>query len=305
VGPVEAPRHGCVRQPHGEDQVRAVQQGCGSEHPGEREEARRPGTAAGRTGRPVVRPVGEAPAVQPGDEPAEGEGRATAPRQGGEADGRDRDEHGQHRADGRDPPAEGPGEDEDADDDRKVLEQPDRALDGEGDAEELVRAGEDPERSRPVEVQEVPVGHVAGEHPLREGEHEALLHRRAVLQEQRSERERDEHGDHCQRSQRPAVPAAGTSGSTGTNRRRPVHDVGWRRRAHGGGVILGDAAGPWGAQRGATAGPSAPRRQPAARRRPVRPGPRPPSSPPPDPGPLGAHSYTPAHASGVLAQPRP
>jgi hypothetical protein len=76
-----------------------------------------------------------------------------------------------------------------------VLQEAEEALGGEGVAEHLEHAGERPEAAGTVEVQEVRVRHVAGQHPLGEDEHEALFHRRALVAQQASQRQSERGGD--------------------------------------------------------------------------------------------------------------
>ena len=76
-----------------------------------------------------------------------------------------------------------------------MLQQPERPLGGEVVPEHPVPAGEDLQRARPVEVQEVDVGDVAAGDALGEVEHEALFHRPAREAVQAAQRDRHEHGD--------------------------------------------------------------------------------------------------------------
>jgi hypothetical protein len=83
-----------------------------------------------------------------------------------------------------------PGERVDAEDDAEVLQQAEAPLALQRVPEHLVPAHQHVQRTRTVEVQEVDVGHVAGEHPLREDEHEALFHRAAGAEVQAAQRDR-------------------------------------------------------------------------------------------------------------------
>ena len=131
------------------------------------------------------------------------EGDGPFPRQRRQTDG---GEHQERDGDGGDdarPVAPRPCQRVHREDDAEVLQQAEGALAFERVAEHGVPAGQYMQRERTVEVQEVDVGHVAGEEPLREDEHEALFHRAAGGLEQATDRDRH-HGEHHQdRRQRP------------------------------------------------------------------------------------------------------
>ena len=76
-----------------------------------------------------------------------------------------------------------------------MLEQAEGPLDGERVPEQLVPRHQHVQRARPVEMQEVDVGDVPLGHPLREVEHEALLHRPAGEAVETAQRDHHEHGD--------------------------------------------------------------------------------------------------------------
>ena len=117
----------------------------------------------------------------------------------------------------------------------------------------------------PVEVEEVPVGEVAGQHPLGEDEHEALLHRRALVAEQRGQREGDGEADDAPRRGRcPGGPAPADRHQARAAAAPVLRQVGrGRRRCRGrarrrgarcgrGGAGVGHVAASRGAARGAT-----------------------------------------------------
>jgi hypothetical protein len=76
-----------------------------------------------------------------------------------------------------------------------VLKQPEGPLGGERVAEDLVPPAQDVQRSRPVQVEEVDVGHVARGDPFGKVEHEALFHRPAGEAVQAAQRDRHEDPD--------------------------------------------------------------------------------------------------------------
>ena len=65
------------------------------------------------------------------------------------------------------------------------------ALGGERRAEHLEEGSQAPQASGAVEVEEVPVGQVAGQDALGEGEHEALFHRRALAAHEPAQRQQE------------------------------------------------------------------------------------------------------------------
>ena len=78
----------------------------------------------------------------------------------------------------------------------EVLQEAEHPLCLERVAEHGVPARQHVQRERSVEVQEVDVGHVAGQHPFREDEHEALFHRTPGGEEQAAQRDGHHHGHH-------------------------------------------------------------------------------------------------------------
>ena len=83
----------------------------------------------------------------------------------------------------------------DAEHDGHLLRETEEPLGQQRHAEHLERAGERPEAARSVEVEEVAVGDVAVQHPLREDEHEALFHRRPLRAQQAAERDEEHQRD--------------------------------------------------------------------------------------------------------------
>ncbi len=97
-----------------------------------------------------------------------------------------------------------------------MLDQPDGALHLQAHPEDPVDPGQHLERARTVEVQEVDVRHRALQHPLREGQHEAFLHRRPRRAVEAPQRHQHERTDGAQRQharplwspRRPVAPRA-------------------------------------------------------------------------------------------------
>ena len=127
---------------------------------------------------------------------------AAVPRQRRQADRRQDQHRGDQRRAGGGQVAGDAGERVDGEDDAEVLEQAERALALERVAEDPVPDGERVERRRPVQVEEVDVGHLALLHQSREDEHEALFHRRPGRLVQASQRQRDGDRDRQPRQQR-------------------------------------------------------------------------------------------------------
>ena len=151
---------------HGERQIRAVGQGQSTERPAARRLTKR------ATAGDVRRAHGKHGAPQR-------QRQAAVPRHRRQPDRRQHVEHGE-RADQRGGDATPwTGEREQSENDRHVLDQPERPLGDQRVAEQLVPAHQNVQGSRAVEVQEIDVGHVALAHPLREVQHEALFHRPA------------------------------------------------------------------------------------------------------------------------------
>ena len=211
MAPQQPPEH----QRDGEHEVRAVGEGEAGEYAGAEPDP------------PAPRRVLE---VRPADREhgrPQRQGEAAVPGHRGQ---RDRREHveDRERSDGRGRrPAPRPGEGEEGEDDPEVLEQAERPLGGERVAEDLVPPAQHVQRSRPVQVQEVDVGDVAGGDPLGEVEHEALLHRparEAVETAQRDHDEPDDDGDAQPRPDRALLTAAQPAGSSQHERRLVVVD---------------------------------------------------------------------------------
>jgi hypothetical protein len=163
------------------------------------EQQREPGEEPGDEQQPVRGAVvSRQRAASPGErhrEAADAERDRAVPGQRGQPDRSDDDDEGDERAAGREPATPGPGDREHAEDDAHVLREPEEPLGRQRRAERLEQTGEHPEAAGAVEVQEVLVGHVALEDPLREGEHEALLHRRPLVAQQAPQRQRERGQD--------------------------------------------------------------------------------------------------------------
>ena len=142
-------------------------------------------------------------------------------------------EHGERGDRGGGEPAPRPRQGEQPEDDPEVLEQAERALGRQRVAEQLVPAGQDVQRARAVEVQEVDVGDVAAGDALGEVEHEALFHRPAGEAVQPAQRDRHQRPpttampSHVPSA--PRGPPAQPTGAAEHERRRVVDD-----RASGG-----------------------------------------------------------------------
>ncbi len=143
--------------------------------------------------RPTPRPalVDESPREEPAGEPEEPEPDRADPGERGEAE-RHEDESRQQRAPHREPAPPRASQGVDAEHHGHLLRETEEPLGQQRHAEHLERAGEGPEAPRSVEVEEVLVGDVALQHPLREDEHEALFHRRPLRAQQAAERDEED-----------------------------------------------------------------------------------------------------------------
>ena len=207
----EAPQHASVPEGHGDGQVRPEQQRQAGQQPRRQEEP------AGRS----VALVGDGPAgqqppsgVEADDQADQAEGDRPVPRQGGEPDRRGGDEDTDEPGGDGDPASPRSGQDVHPEDDAEQLDDAEGALRGERHSEDLEPPGERPEAAGAVEVQEVAVGQRPVQDPLREDEHEALLHRRALVAEQGSQRHGERRQDDAHRHGTaplgpPAVPGRG------------------------------------------------------------------------------------------------
>ena len=144
-------------------------------------------------------------------------GESAVPGHRGERHRRHHVEDGERADRGGGGPAPRPRQGEQPEDDPEVLQQAERPLGRQGVAEQLVPAGQDVQRPRAVEVQEVDVGHVAASDELGEVEHEALFHRPAGEAVEPAQRDRHQHPDDGDAEPRPdgalgpAPQAAGTT----------------------------------------------------------------------------------------------
>ena len=89
------------------------------------------------------------------------------------------------------------------------LQQPDGALCRQRVPEDLEEAREHPDAAGTVEMQEVDVGKLAPQHPLREREHEALFHGRPLRAQQAAQREEEQREEDEEPHDRPPVAAHG------------------------------------------------------------------------------------------------
>ena len=132
----------------------------------------------------------------------------------------------------------------------EVLQQAERALGGEVVAEQLVPAGQDVQRARAVEVEEVDVGDVAAGDALGEVEHEALFHRPAGEAVEAAQRDRHQHGDDGDAEPRPdgaagdrrrSPPEPPSTNAVGSSHRTPAArpDLGLRRAERRLGAAVG------------------------------------------------------------------
>ncbi len=188
------------------DEHRAPGGGAGEEEPAEQEadghdQVRSEGErqtgedAADHPAPPLAARVLEVQPSQHGDPAPQRQGEGAVPGHRGERDGRHHVEDGERGHDGGGQPAPRPGQGEEAEDDAEVLQQAEGALGGQGVADDLVPDHEGLDRSRPVQVQEVHVGHEAPPQQLREVEHEALFHRPARELVEPPERDGHQHED--------------------------------------------------------------------------------------------------------------
>ena len=157
---------------------------------------REAGQHAGRRPRPAASSRIEQVHPADGEHGApQGQRQAAVPGHRRQGDRRHDVEHREGGDGRRGGPSPGPGQREQPEDDGHVLQQPERALGRQRVPEDVVPGGQDLQRARAVEVQEVLVRHVAAGQALREVEHEALLHRPAREAVQPAQRDGHEHAD--------------------------------------------------------------------------------------------------------------
>ena len=218
---------------HGDDDVGPPQQGQAAQHPGQSSPAVPPGTAEAH---PVVAPTPDPHRRRADGERRQAQRQGSVPGERGQSGGPQQDDRRRDGRSGRDAPTPRPQQGVHGERDGGVLGEADQALDGEMGAEDLVQPGQEVERARTIEMQEVPIGEVAAEDLLGEREHEPLLHRRPGRPQQPPQGEhqtryatRARHHQSSRRRGRPCdvVTADPTRPSERATGRRPA--IGSRR----------------------------------------------------------------------------